>query len=131
VRIVVDAWDQVDGNAPRRRLGLYRLAYQVLASDGTPLAGFEHPRQTVVFDRLPVDPHAPPLVYAEGTGITVYGNRRTRFLYVATTRVVDGEATEDFWDTSTLAPGPYTLRVIAADAAANETARDLPVFVYR
>ena len=131
VRIVVDAWDQVDGNAPRRRLGLYRLAYQVLSSDGIPLAGFEHPRQTVVFDSLPVDPHAAPLVYAEGTGITVYGNRRTRFLYVATTRVVDGEATEDFWDTTTLPPGPYTLRVIAADAAGNQTARDLPVFVYR
>ena len=30
VQIVVDAWDQVDGNAKRRRLGLFRLGYQVL-----------------------------------------------------------------------------------------------------
>ncbi|MEX1128857.1 MAG: hypothetical protein WEB50_09850, partial [Vicinamibacterales bacterium] len=30
VRVVVDAWDQVNGNLPRRRLGLYRLGYQVL-----------------------------------------------------------------------------------------------------
>ncbi len=131
VRIVVDAWDQVDGNEPRRRLGLYRLAYQVLTADATPLVGFERPRQTVVFDRLPADARAAPLVYAEGTGITVYGNRRTRFLYIATTRVVDGEATEDFWDTATLLPGPYTLRLVAADAAGNETARDVGVWVYR
>jgi DNA-binding beta-propeller fold protein YncE len=129
VRIVVDAWDQVDGNAPRRRLGLYRLAYQVLAPGGTPLPGFERPRPTVVFDRLPADSKAAFLVYAEGTGISVYGNRRTRFLYVATTHVVDGEASEGFWDTSSLSPGPYTLRAIAADIAGNETARDVPVWV--
>ncbi len=28
VRVVVDAWDQVDGNERRRRLGLYTLGYQ-------------------------------------------------------------------------------------------------------
>ena len=121
-RIVVDAWDQVDGNEARRRLGLYRLAYQVLGGRQLAVPGFERPRTTVVFDRLPPDPRAAQLIYAEGTGITVYGNRRTRFLYVATTRVVDGEATEDFWDPATLLPGPYILRAIAADAAGNETA---------
>jgi len=131
VRIVVDAWDQVDGNEPRRRLGLFRLGYQVLTGDGAPVVGFETPRTTIVFDRLPADPRAAPLIYAEGTGITVYGNRRTRFLYIATTRVVDGEASEGFFDTTSLLPGPYTLRVIAADASGNETARDVGVFVYR
>jgi hypothetical protein len=101
----------------------------VLAPSGAPLTGFERASQTVVFDRLPADPKAAFLIYAEGTGISVYGNRRTRFLYVATTHVVDGEASEGFWDTSSLLPGPYTLRVIAADAGGNATARDVPVWV--
>jgi hypothetical protein len=131
IRIVADAWDQVDGNVRRRRLGLYRLAFQVLGPEGAEVAGFEEPRTTVVFDRLPSDPRAAALIYAEGTGISVYGNRRTRFRYVVTTRVVDGEASEDFWDTTALVPGPYTLRVFAADASGNETVRDVPVWVYR
>jgi hypothetical protein len=121
----------VDGNARRRRLGLYRLAYQVLGPEGSEVAGFEVPRTTVVFDRLPPDPAAAGLIFAEGTGISVYGHRRTRFRYVATTRVVDGEASEDFWDTTALAPGPHTLRVFAADASGNETVRDVAVWVLR
>jgi hypothetical protein len=36
VHVIVDAWDQVDGNRAQRRLGLYRLGYQVLAADGRP-----------------------------------------------------------------------------------------------
>lgn len=131
VRIVVDAWDQVDGNEPRRRLGLYRVAYQVLEASGAPIAGFERPETTIVFDRLPPDARAASLIYAEGTGITVYGNRQTRFLYVATTRVADGEVSDHFWDVSALLPGEYTLRVTVADASGNETSRDVPVFVYR
>ena len=35
VRIVVDAWDQADGNRPNRRLGLYALGYEVLSPDGS------------------------------------------------------------------------------------------------
>src|SRR5690606_6868907 len=34
VQVVVEAWDQVDGNLPRRRLGLHRVGYQVLRDDG-------------------------------------------------------------------------------------------------
>ena len=40
VRIVVDAWDQADGNRPNRRLGLYALGYEVLSPDGRPAPGF-------------------------------------------------------------------------------------------
>ncbi|HEX8423618.1 MAG TPA: hypothetical protein VF634_09405, partial [Pyrinomonadaceae bacterium] len=36
IRIVVDAYDQVDGNQARRRLGLYKLGYQLLRADGSP-----------------------------------------------------------------------------------------------
>src|SRR4029079_11607801 len=34
VQIVVDAWDQVDGNESRRRLGLYALGYEVVPEGG-------------------------------------------------------------------------------------------------
>jgi hypothetical protein len=129
VRIVVDAYDQVDGNARRRRLGIFGAGYQVLRGDGTPVAGFERPRMTITFDRLPRDGSDAQIVFAEGSGITVYGNRRTRFLYNVTNVVEDGEARVDAWDTTTLAPGPYTLRVLVTDAVGNETHRDVPVFV--
>jgi DNA-binding beta-propeller fold protein YncE len=119
VRIVVDAWDRVDGNAPHRRLGLYRLGYGVLRPDGTALPDLE-PRTTLEFDRLPQGPGASSLVYAEGSGITVYGNRRTRFLYIVTNRMADGETAEDVWDTSALEPGDYIVRIIAADSRGNE-----------
>ena len=46
VRIVVDAWDQADGNRPNRRLGLYALGYEVLSPDGTPRAGIRSERPT-------------------------------------------------------------------------------------
>jgi len=49
-RIVAKAYDQVDGNAERRRLGVYRLGYQLLKADKSPL--FE-PRWTIIFDRMP------------------------------------------------------------------------------
>ena len=53
VQVVVDAWDQVDNNLPRRRLGLYALGYQILRADGTPLPGFETPRMNIEFNRMP------------------------------------------------------------------------------
>jgi len=34
VRIIVDAWDRMDANPDRRRLGVYRLGYQVLRAVG-------------------------------------------------------------------------------------------------
>jgi hypothetical protein len=133
VRIVVDAYDQVNGNVARRRLGVFRLGYQVLRADGTPAPGFETPRITIDFTRLPQDARAPALVYAAGSGIPVYGTRRTKFLYTVTNTVQDGIAEEGAWDTTTLEPGRYTLRIYAADSAGNETVtgRDLAVVVAR
>jgi DNA-binding beta-propeller fold protein YncE len=133
VRIVVDAYDQVNGNVARRRLGVFRLGYQVLRADGTPVPGFETPRITIDFTRLPQDARAPALVYAAGSGIPVYGTRRTRFLYTVTNTVQDGIAEEGVWDTTALEPGRYTLRIYAADSAGNEAVkgRDLAVVVTR
>ncbi|MDT5273023.1 MAG: hypothetical protein QOH49_5209 [Acidobacteriota bacterium] len=133
IRIVVDAFDQVDGNQPRRRLGLYRLGYQLLQPDGTAAPGFEQPRISIEFDRLPPDREAPKIAYADESGITVYGSDATRFLYEVTNTVRAGRAERGTWDTSTLPPGDYTLRILAADFSGNEAVdnRDLPVTVER
>jgi sugar lactone lactonase YvrE len=131
VRIVVDAWDQANGNKPERRLGLYELGYQILNRNGTPAPGFEEVRRTLRFDRLAHDPEAARLVYLHGSGIPFYGRRRTRFLYVVTNTFGDGRAVEGFWDTTLLPPGDYIVRVLATDFNGNAAAahRDLPVTV--
>jgi sugar lactone lactonase YvrE len=131
VQIVVDAWDQVDGNEPRRRLGLYRLGYQLLARDGSPAPGFEAPRETIRFDRLAGDAEAPRVVYAAGSGIPFYGRRSTHFLYVVTNSLHDGVSAAGMLDTSTLPPGDYTLRILASDIRNNVATanRDLPITV--
>ena len=116
VRIVVDAWDRVDGDAASRRLGVYALGYQVLGSDGRPVAGFDTPRMTVRFDRLPADPSAPLALYATGSGIPFYGTRRTRFKYVVTSGLDNsGRVVDEPWDAALLPPGDYVLRVFVED----------------
>jgi sugar lactone lactonase YvrE len=131
VQIVVDAWDQADGNRPGRRLGLYDLGYQVLQDDGSPAAGFETARRTQRFDRLALEPQAPGLVYAPGSGIPFYRGGRTRFLYVVTNVLRNGVAHLDFWDTTKLPAGDYTVRAWVADAHGNVgmANRDLPITI--
>jgi hypothetical protein len=132
VRIVVDAWDRVDGNAASRRLGVYALGYQVLGSDGRPVTGFDTPRMTVRFDRLPADPSAPLALYATGSGIPFYGTRRTRFKYVVTSGVDEsGRVVDVPWDAAMLPPGDYELRVIVEDAAGNQALAGRDVKVVR
>jgi sugar lactone lactonase YvrE len=133
VRIVVDAFDQVDGNQPRRRLGLFKLGYQLLLPDGSPAPGFAEPHISIEFDRLPPDREAPKIAYADESGITVYGSSETRFLYEVTNTVRHGRAERGLWDTAALSPGDYTLRILAADYAGNEADanRDIPVTVIR
>jgi DNA-binding beta-propeller fold protein YncE len=130
VQVVVDAWDQVDGNERRRRLGLYRLGYQVLNKDGSPAPGFLTPRETIVFNRFGGS-EAARTVYASGSGIPYFGRRSTRFFYVVTNTLRDGVAAVDRWDTRLLTAGDYTLRVLAADVAGNEAAanRDLRITI--
>jgi len=132
VQVVVDAWDQIDGNERRRRLGLYRLGYQVLNTDGSSAPGFGAPRQTILFDRFGGGDTA-RTVYASGSGIPYFGRRSTRFFYVVTNTLREGVAALDRWDTRTLSPGDYTLRVLAEDIAGNEAIvnRDLRVTIER
>ena len=118
VRIVVDAFDRTNMNPDRRRLGLYKLGYQVLKADGTL---FEQPRINILFNRLPPDREATKVAYADESGITVYGSKSTRFLYEVTNTVRDGQVLRGVWDTTQLPKGDYVLRIIAADFSGNET----------
>jgi sugar lactone lactonase YvrE len=129
VRIVVDAYDRADLNSDRRKLGLYKLGYQLLKFDGSPSPGFEHPRITLLFNQLPRDSEAVKLAFADESGITVYGSATTRFLYEITNIVRDGYDRPSTWNTSEQASGDYILRIIAADFSGNEALadRDIPI----
>jgi sugar lactone lactonase YvrE len=131
VSIVVEAWDQVDDNAARRRLGLYRAGFQILQADGTPVRGFEQPRVTIEFDRMPIAPDAAKITYAAASGDTVHSDQRTRFLYVVTNTVRHGRADQGGWNPADILPGDYTIRIYAADHAGNvaSTGRDLPITI--
>jgi DNA-binding beta-propeller fold protein YncE len=128
-RIIATAYDQVDGNASYRRLGLFRLGYRILKADGTPVDGFAQPRFTLTFDRLPQGTGAAQKVYATGSqsGYT----ERTIFAYLVTNELRDGAVTEDWWDTTTLPPGDYIVRVVAEDFFRNQTRKDVAVKVVR
>ena len=121
VEVVVDAWDQVDGNLPRRRLGLYSLGVQWLHADGTPVAGFEQPKTAIEFARLPPDELVKD-VYADKSGITVQGNSETHFLY----RIGHAQGA------AALPAGDYTLRIVAKDFSGNAAlrGRDVAVSVF-
>jgi sugar lactone lactonase YvrE len=131
VSIVTDAYDQMDGNQARRRLGLYKLGYQLLHADGSPVAGFEAPHITQIYDRLPREREAVKLLYADGSGITVYGSKATRFTYALSNTLQGGLALPGSWEVGSLAPGEYTLRIYAADYAGQAAleGRDLAITV--
>jgi sugar lactone lactonase YvrE len=118
VSIIVAAYDRVDGNAPARKLGLYRAGYQILNEDGAPAPGFEEPLMNIDFSRLPADDSSVFVTYAPGSGVSAYGTP-TKFRYIVTNVVKDGRATQGVFRTSALAPGNYVLKAIAEDYAGN------------
>ena len=131
VTIVAAGYDQMDDNLARRRLGLYKVGYQLLHADGSPVAGFETPRITQVYDRLPREHEAVKLLYAENSGITVYGSKATVFAYAVNNTLHDGVALPGTWKVDGLEPGDYVLRIYAADFAGQvaQEGRDLPITV--
>jgi hypothetical protein len=129
--IVADAWDQMNGNEARRRLGVYRIGYQLLNADGTPAPGHEQPVMTQLYDQLPRNRDAVKYAYAPSSGITVYGSKATRFAYTVTNRLEHGQVAPGAWRVADIAPGPYILRIHAYDYAGNVATegRDLPLTV--
>ena len=128
VQIVVDAWDQVDRNLPRRRLGLHSLGYQWLDAAGQPLAGYTMPRMSIDFDLMPTE-EAVKIAYAADSGITVHGSSVTRFRYVVTNTVRGAELSTGAWQPRDLPAGDYVLRITARDYSGNIATggRDVPV----
>lgn len=129
LRLTARVYDRIDGNPRYRRLGIYRLGYQVLGAGGGPAPGFEEPRYNLVFDRLCDDPGVVFLAFAEGSQSSYNG--MTVFNYFVTNVVRGGEGREDFWDAAKLAAGDYTLRVIAEDHFGNQSRRDVFVRVVK
>ena len=119
VRLLAEAYDRMDGNPDRRKLGLYSLGWQLIKGDGKPAADVDW---TLKFDRLP-QPDAVPLVYAKdsysgATGIT-------RFIYIVSNRVSGDLVQENVIDLKDIEQGKWTLRVSAADLFGNLATRDI------
>ena len=118
IRVVVRAYDQVDGNSERRRLGVYKLGYQILKNDKV----VAEPKWTIVFDRMPSG-EAIRFVYANESHSGATGE--TIFNYIVT-NVADGdEFREDFIDPAAIEAGTYVLRVLAADYFGNIASNDI------
>ncbi|MEW6208237.1 MAG: NHL repeat-containing protein [Acidobacteriota bacterium] len=130
VDIVMTAYDRVDGNGPTRKLGLYKAGYQLLREDGSAVPGFEQPLVNLEFNRLPPGDEAVFLVYAAGSGVSAYGTP-TKFRYIITNRVRDGEARDGALQLSNIAPGNYVIRVVAEDFAGNRTTGEIAVAIGR
>ena len=124
-RVVVTAYDRMDGNPERRKLGVYRVGYQILKADGTPRGEIDW---SITFDRNPPS-EAVRTVYAMGSrsGYT----DTTAFNYIVTNRLNADSFGEGFIDPASLEAGFYSIRVYAADLFGNQTYRDIPIEVIR
>lgn len=119
VRLLAEAYDRMDGNPDRRKLGLYSLGWQLIKGDGTPAADVDW---TLKFDRLP-QPDAVPFVYAKdsysgATGIT-------RFIYIVSNRVSGDLVQENVIGLKDIERGKWTLRISAADRFGNLATKDI------
>jgi|CXWL01.1.fsa_nt_gi sugar lactone lactonase YvrE len=124
-RIVVRAYDQMDGNSERRRLGVYKLGYQVLNSDKTPVA---EPKWTIHFDRMPSN-DAVRFAYANESHSGATGE--TIFNYIVSNFVNGDEYREEFLDPASLGTGHFTIRVLAADYFGNTSSKDVDIEVLK
>ncbi len=122
-RIVAQSYDQMDGNAERRRLGVFRLGYQILNKENNPL---EEIKWTIDFDRFPPD-EAVPFVYAKGSKSGATGT--TVFNYIVSNEVSGDGFRENFLDASKLENGEYVLRVFAADYFGNQSNFDVKLII--
>ena len=118
-RLVMRAYDQVDGNNERRRLGLYKAGYQLMTPAYEPL---NEPKWNIVFDQMPSNA-AVKYAYAAGSYSGATGT--TIFDYIVSNRVNGSEYSEGYFDPTPLAAGVYVLRFLAADQAGNVSSFDV------
>ena len=124
-RVVVRAFDQMNGNRANRKLGVYKLGFQILGDDKTAL---DETNWTISFDRMP-DEQAVRFVYAPGSqsGYTP----ETIFNYIVSNEASGDFFKENFFDASSMENGNYVLRVFAADFFGNTTSKDTNFEVYK
>lgn len=125
IRITVNAYDQMDLNAERRRLGVFALGYAVSPA-GRPFAA-DALANTISFAELPEQREDVRLIY--GPGSKSGARPPTVFAYIVTDRLTERSVREDFLDTAKLAPGDYLLRVVVRDFFGNQTTGDLKIRV--
>ena len=124
-RIVVRAFDRMNGNAGYRKLGVYRVGYQVLYSDETAIGDV---KWTISFDRMP-DEDAVLTVYAPGSQSGY--SPQTIFNYIASNEVGDDFFRENFFDAAQFDSGNYVLRVSAADFFGNVKTSDVKIEIVK
>lgn len=124
VQFIVRAYDQANGNAGYRRLGVYQVGYQILSRDGVPLPEYKEPHFNLVFNRLPEDWATVRIAYAEPSQSGYTG--KTIFDYIATNVVRDGTAREVGLNPK-LPNGEYILRAVVEDFFRNRTVKDVRI----
>lgn len=124
-RLVVKAYDQLDGNSERRRLGVYKLGYQILDAAKNPIG---ESKWTIKFDRMPPN-EAVKFVYADKSHSGATGE--TIFNYIVTNFVEGDEFREEFLNVSSLSAGILTIRVFAADYFGNSSSKDIEIEVIK
>ena len=124
-RIVVRAFDRMNGNSDRRRLGVYKLGYQLFRGDSSPVGEMNW---SVVFDRMPPNEGA-KFVFAAGSHSGATGD--TIFNYIVTNKIHGDDFAEEYFDTSSIPAGNYIIRVFAADYFGNTASKDVSVEVIK
>lgn len=124
VRIVITAYDQMDGNSDRRRLGVYRISSGLQRE----LSGDNGAIGEIKFDRLP-SREALRFVYANGSKSGATGE--TVFRYIATNSVSGELFRESFFDASTLDAGNYKISLTVSDYFGNATEKTILVEVIK
>lgn len=115
VDIVARLYDRTDNSAYGTNNGIYLAGYQIFDSSGSvPVSSAYTPYQ---FDVRPSNSYVKN-VYFTGSDLSTY-------IYILSNRVTGN----NYWDTSTLAPGKYTVRVYTEDTRSNRKEFDQTVEV--
>jgi hypothetical protein len=123
VRIVVEAFDRMDGNPQRRKLGVYRVGYQVFQDEKLIIDKL----WTMTFSHLPKQiktSSQTSLVYALGSRASSSGESFFRYI-VSNELDRNRYIKENFLNVDSLNEGRYTLRVSVADFFGNITSKEI------
>ena len=117
-RVVVRAFDQMDGNPERRRLGVYLVGWGLRSESPVMHAVMGEWK----FNRLP-SPEMVPMLYAPGSRSGADGG--TAFNYIVNNSVEGENVREELLDPEKLENGIYVLSVQVADYFGNTTSKDI------